>query len=156
MLFRSKLARRVDDPGLRARYHVANAWRYYRSGDHNQVRKHLSLAGDELQYAADKGMASLIAERRALELSQRRQYDEALNLFGEALEGYLAVGNYDHIQSCAGNLGNALHRMGEEHYEEARNWLLLSVKVCRLMRIGRDDCLNERSEERRVGKECRL
>jgi len=64
---------------------------------------------------------------------------EAVGSYASALQDHLIAGKYDRIEAACGNLGSVLHRLGPEYYEEARRWLLLSIALARLLRLGRDD-----------------
>ncbi len=137
------LVRRTPDSSLKAKYHLKLAWAYQRSstGDKSDraVKTALTKASFLAENSGDRSALALLAHRSALYLTKKRMHMRAVEQLVLALEAHLIIGDYDGVQATCGNIGSVIHRLGPKHYREARQWLLLSIAVARLMRLGRDD-----------------
>jgi hypothetical protein len=143
LLRHSMLARTVPDMSLRAQYYLKLAWAYQRASSGRQsdraVESALDRAGSYAESSGDRAALALLNFRWGGYLTKTRHHREAINKLLLALEGYLITGNYDGVQATCGNLGSVTHRLGEKHYGEAKDWLVLSLAIARWMEIGRDD-----------------
>jgi hypothetical protein len=137
------LLRRVDDSSLKARFYLRLAWAYQRSASgirsDRAVEGALQSANFYAQSSGDRATLGLLARRTAGYLTKKGQHMEAVNHLMLALEADLITGNYDSVQITCGDIGSDIHRLGLKFYDEARLWLLLSIAVARMMRLGRDD-----------------
>jgi hypothetical protein len=137
------LVRRTPDLSLKARYHLKLAWAHQRSStsvkSDRAVKLALIRASSFAENSGDRSALGLLAHRRALYLTKKRSHMAAVEQLLLALEAYLIIADYDGVQATCGNIGSIIHRVGPKHYREARQWLLLSIAVARLMKLGRDD-----------------
>lgn len=137
------LLRQTPDLSLKAQYYLKLAWAYQRSSSGRQsdraVEAHLSKAQFCAENSGDRAALGLLAERRGGYLTKKRRHMEAVNSYITGLQDHLIAGKYDRIEATCGNIGSVLHRLGPEYYDEARQWLLLSIALARLLRVGRDD-----------------
>ena len=135
--------REVGDSSLRARFYVKLAWAFQRGSSgirsDRAVEAALELATFHAQNSGDRATLGMVAHRTAGYRTKKGLHAEAINQLVLALEADLITGNYDNIQAACGDIGSIVHRLGKKHYDEARQWLLLSISVARLMKLGRDD-----------------
>lgn len=150
------ITKRVDSAVL-GRFFLIKCWRDYRAGDYDAAQKSLERAKVQLAQSRDLTLSGFINDREGLNiskrtansklrsdrLSQNREYGEALKRLLEGLRERLLAENYDGLQMSCCNIGNTLHRMGEDHYPEAQRWLELSVDICEWMHLGYYDSLSE-------------
>jgi len=134
---------KVHDPILNSRFSLASAWNFYRTGYYDIAQHTLDEAKPWLNKTVDSSLAGEIADREGLHLSAVGDYAKALDLLAEGLYARLLVENYDAVQASCFNIGNTLHRMGPQFYEEAEEWLKLSADICHSMRLGRYEALTE-------------
>jgi len=137
------LVKSVRDSAVAAKFFFANAWRYYRDGDHGAIDQNLTRAKALSAQSADSALTGTSADREGLYLSAKGKYDEALTCLLQGLDARLLTENFDAIQASCFNIGNTLHRMGEHYYGEAEQWLKLCVNICKWMHLGRYDALSE-------------
>jgi tetratricopeptide (TPR) repeat protein len=141
------LARQAADLSLKARYHLSLAWAYQRSSSglasDRAVKAALAKGTFYAENSVDRVALAVLAYRKASFLTKKGRLDEAVATFVEALRGYLITGNYHGVQASCADIGSVLHRIGPERYPEARRWILSSIGIARLMRIGRDDAHGE-------------
>ena len=133
----------VADSALRARFYVKLAWAYQRGSsgkrsDHG-VEVALHKADFHAQKSGDRATLGMLAHRIGGYRTKKGFHEEAINYMALAVEADLITENYDDLQSDCGNIGSIVHRLGPEHYDEARKWLLVSIAIARMMNIGRDD-----------------
>jgi len=143
LLSRQQRALRVDDSSLKARFHLKLAWTYQRGSsgirsDH-AVDVALQKANFHAQDSGDRATLGLLAHRTALHMTKKGLHNEAINQLLLALEADLITGNFDNVQAVCGNIGSIVHRLGLKYYDEARKWLLLSMAIAHMMKVGRDD-----------------
>jgi tetratricopeptide (TPR) repeat protein len=138
-----RLVRSVRDPAVAAKFFFANAWRYYRDGDHAVVEQHLARAKALSARSPDAALMGTSADRDGLYLSAKGKYEEALTCLLRGLDVRLLAENFDAIQASCFNIGNTLQRMGERHYGEAGQWLTLCVNICNWLHLGRYEALSE-------------
>jgi len=147
LLESAQLLRNTPNYALKARYHLALAWAYQRSstGTHSDKAVEASLRKARLyaENGGDQAAAGQLAFRRAGYLTKKRQYQEAVDDYGAALESYLIVRDYNSVQATCADLGSSLHRVGPKEYDEVRRWILASIAIARLMHLGRDDAHGE-------------
>jgi len=134
---------RVEDASLKARFQLKLAWALQRTSsgvrsDH-AVEAALRRAAFYAENSGDRATLGMLADRTAGYRTKKGLHQEAINQLVLALEADLITGNYDNVQAACGNLGSVVHRLGKKSYDEARRWLLLSMAVARMMKIGRDD-----------------
>jgi hypothetical protein len=143
LLQNAGLVRGVTDLSLKAQFHLKLAWAYQRASSGPQsnsaVKIALNRASAYAENCGDRASLALLAYRWAWFLSKNRHHQEAVDQMLLALEGYLITENYDGVQATCANIGSIIHRLGAKHYDEAREWLLLSITIARWMQIGRDD-----------------
>jgi hypothetical protein len=133
----------VCDSSLRARFYLKLAWAFQRGSSgirsDRAVEAALESATFHAQNSGDRAALGMVAHRIAGYQTKKGLHVEAINQLVVALEADLVTGNYDNIQRACGDIGSIVHRLGLKHYDEARQWLLLSVSVARMMKLGRDD-----------------
>lgn len=138
-----KHALRVTDASLKARFYLKLAWAYQRGSSgirsNRATEANLQRANFYAQNSGDRAALGLFAHRTALYITKHGHHLEAINHLLLALEADLITGNFDNVQATCGNIGSIVHRLGSKHYTEARHWLLLSIVVARMMKVGRDD-----------------
>lgn len=143
LVVRKNLVRRSTDLSLKARYYVSLAWAYQRSATSRRsdlaVQAALNRAGGYAENSGDRAALALFAYRRGGYLTKKRRLGEAVDSLLQALESYLITSNYHGVQAACGEIGSVIHRDGRECYKEARRWLISSIGIARLMRLGRDD-----------------
>jgi hypothetical protein len=141
------LLRVVEDRALRAQYYLALAWSYQRGASgvasDRAVEAAISKATGYAEASGDRATLGLVARRIGGYLTKKGLHTEAVNQMLQALETSLITGNYEMVQASCGNIGSVIHRLGPDHYPEARRWLLLGIAIARWMRIGRDDAHGE-------------
>jgi hypothetical protein len=134
---------RCEDPSLQARFHLKLAWTFQRvsSGIRSDraVEAALQKANFHAENSGDRATLGLLAHRTALYQTKKGFHLDAVNQLVLALEADLIIGNYDNVQAACGDIGSIIHRLGPKYYGEARCWLLLSIAVARMMKLGRDD-----------------
>lgn len=139
----SRLVHSVRDDVLKARYHLALAWSHSRgsSGPASDLAtlKALRTASAYAEDGGDRATLGLLAYRTSMYLTKKGQHVEAIGQLLLALQAYLLTEDYDSIQACCAIIGSVVHRLGEEHYTEARRWLLAGIAIARWMKIGLDD-----------------
>lgn len=139
----ARLMRQTPDLSLKAQYYLKLAWAYQRSTSSKQsdraVEACLSKAQSYAESSGDRASLGLLAERRGGYLTKKRHHMEAVNSYLTALQDHLIAGKYDRVEATCGNIGSVLHRLGPDYYDEARQWLLLSISLTRFLRVGRDD-----------------
>lgn len=139
--------REIGDSSLRARFYVKLAWAFQRGSSgirsDRAVEAALERATFHAQNSGDRATLGMVAHRTAGYRTKKGLHVEAINQLVLALEADLITGNYDNIQAACGDIGSIVHRLGKEHYDEAREWLLLSISVARVMKLGRDDAHTE-------------
>jgi hypothetical protein len=138
-----KRVQHVADSALRARFYLKLAWAYQRGSsgkrsDHG-VEAALHKADFHAQKSGDRAALGLLARRIGGYRTKKGFHEEAAHYMALALEADLITGNYDSLQSNCGNIGSIIHRLGPDSYDEAREWLLVSIAIARMMDIGRDD-----------------
>lgn len=135
--------RRVEDSSLKARFHLKLAWAFQRGSSgirsDRAVEAALESATFLAQNSGDRATLGLLARRTAGYRTKKGLHIEAVNQLVLALEADLITGNYDSVQITCGDIGSVVHRLGPKYYDEARQWLLLSIAVARMMKLGRDD-----------------
>lgn len=131
------------DQALKAQFHLKLAWALQRgsSGSRSDraVENALVRARSYAENSGDRAALGLLAHRTALYLTKKQSHLEAVTQLIVALEANLITGNYDLVQSACGNIGSVIHRLGQKHYREARQWLLSAIAIARWMKLGRDD-----------------
>lgn len=135
--------RDVGDYALRARFYIKLAWAHQRgsTGKRSDYGTEASLhkADFHAQKSGDRATLGMLAHRMGGYRTKKGFHEEAIHYMTLALEADLITGNYDSLQSNCGNIGSIVHRLGPNHYDEARRWLLLSIAIARMMRVGGDD-----------------
>jgi hypothetical protein len=143
LLENKHLVRGTPDPSLKARFYSELAWAYQRASTGRKsdraVEAALSKANFYAENCGDRLALGQVAFRKGLYLTKKRLLKEAADELVLALEAFLITGNYDSVQATCGNIGSVIHRLGPVYYPEARRWLLLSIAIARLMKLGRDD-----------------
>jgi tetratricopeptide (TPR) repeat protein len=138
-----ELVRKSRALSLKARFHLALAWAFQRAStgvpSNRSVETCLRRAQSQAEMSGDCFALGLLSYRKAGYLTKRGRYFEAINEYAAAVEAFVIVGNYNSVVAACADLGSTLHRLGEEQYDEARRWLLTSIAISRLMRLGRDD-----------------
>jgi hypothetical protein len=139
--------KRVNDSSLKARFYLKLAWAYQRGSSgirsDRAVEASLQKANFYAQASGDRATLGMLAHRTAGYRTKKGFHLEAINQLMLALEADLTTGNYDNVQACCGEIGSIVHRLGPRHYDEARRWLLLSIAIARMMKLGRDDAHGE-------------
>ena len=138
-----KLVKRVREPVMIAKFHLAEVWRYYRAGDDSGVEKSLLRAKAISGKGVDLSVNAAAANYDGLRLSAKGDYERAMENLLQALYLRLPTENFDAIQASCFNIGNTLHRMGGGCYEEAEKWLRLCLDICKWMNIGRYEATAE-------------
>ena len=137
------LLRIVPDLSLKARFHLSLAWARQRSSTGRRsdrgVEAALAVASSFAENSGDRAALALLAYRRGGYLTKKRRHVESIESLAQAMEAYLITGNYHGVQSACGEIGSVMHRQGADSYGEARRWLLASIGIARLMKLGRDD-----------------
>jgi hypothetical protein len=143
----AKLFRGVNDPVLKAQYFLAVAWSLQRgeSGtvSNRAVENALSSARAFAEESGDRASLGLLAYRTGGFLTKKGRHEEAILQMLYAAEAAIVTGNFDAVLSYCAEIGSVIHRLGPDHYREARAWLLLGIAISRWMRIGRDDAHGE-------------
>jgi hypothetical protein len=139
----NKLMRALRDPVLKVRFHLAKVRRFRQLGAQAACMKELGQINNLLLECVDKSALGGVMDGEGLVLSNMERYQEALKQLSGALEARLVAGDFDLIQSSCFNIGNALHRIGEKHYNDARHWIELAIKICKQRKIGKDQALSE-------------
>ena len=139
----SRLVHAVRDDVLKARYHLALAWSHARGSSgpasDSATLKALRTASAYAEDGGDRATLGLLAYRTSLYLTKKGHDLEAISQLLLALQAYLLTEDYDSIQACCAIIGSVIHRLGEDHYTEARHWLLAGIAIARWMKIGLDD-----------------
>jgi len=138
-----QLVDRATDPYVKARFHLAIAWCWQRAGDHAAAQDALAAARSFLPDTLDQTILGAAEDRDGLHLAASGKYREALPHLLRGLRARLFAENYDAVQASTFNIGQTLHEMGEQHYQQANAWLKLSLDVARWHHVGRDDALPE-------------
>jgi hypothetical protein len=143
LLSNERRLRRVGDSSLRARFYLKLAWAHQRGSsgkrsDH-AVETALQKADFHAQRSGDRATLGMLALRMGGYRTKKGFHEDAIQQMVLALEADLITGNYDSLQANCGNIGSVVHRLGPKHYDEARRWLVLSIVIARMMRLGRDD-----------------
>lgn len=135
--------RHIDDGSLKARFHLKVAWAIQRGSSGRRsdrlVEAALQKASFHAQNSGDRATLGMLAYRTAGYRTKNGLHLEAINQLALALEADLITGNYDNVQNSCANFGSIVHRLGPEHYDEARCWLLLAIAIARMMGLGRDN-----------------
>jgi hypothetical protein len=143
----AKLVRSVNDHVLKAQYFLAVAWSRQRgesgTSSNRTVENALSSARAFAEDSGDRASLGLLAYRTGGFLTKKRQHEEAILQLLYAVESAVVTGNFDAAQSYCADVGSVIHRLGPDHYRDARAWLLLGVTIGRWMRVGRDDAHGE-------------
>lgn len=143
LLANQRIMKRVGDSSLRARFYLKLAWAHQRgsSGKRSDyaVEAALHKADFHAQHSGDRATLGMLAHRMGGYRTKKGFHQEAIQHMVLALEADLITGNYDSLQANCGNIGSIVHRLGPKHYDEARGWLVLSITIARMMRLGRDD-----------------
>ena len=139
----ASLLRQTPDLSLKAQYYLKLAWAHQRSSTGTQSNRAVEACLNKAQLFAeqsgDRAALGLLAERRGGYLTKKQHHLEAVNSYVTALQDHLIAGKYDRVEATCGNIGSVLHRLGPSYYGEARQWLLLSIGLVRLLSLGRDD-----------------
>jgi len=134
---------RSSDSSLKARYYLSLAWAQQRSStgkpSDRAVEETLATANVYAENSGDRAALALLAYRRGGYLTKRRRHLESVASLTQALEAYLITSNYHGVQATCGEIGSVLHRLGADSYPEARRWLLSSIGIARMMKLGRED-----------------
>jgi tetratricopeptide (TPR) repeat protein len=143
----AKLVRSVNDPVLKAQYFLAVAWSRQRSesgtSSNRSIENALSSARAFAEDSGDRASLGLLAYRTGGFLTKKGRHEEAILQLLYAVEAAIVTGNFDAVQSYCAEVGSVIHRLGPDHYPEARAWLLLGIAISRWMRIGREDAHGE-------------
>ena len=139
--FRSLLDR-ATDASLKARYVLAFSRGEHRraSGAAINMRTEagINAATAYAAEAGDRAALGEIADRTGWLHAKNGRNEDAVSALLQALECHLVTGNFDRVHACCCNIGSILHRMEEPYYREARQWLLLSLRISHWMQLGRD------------------
>jgi tetratricopeptide (TPR) repeat protein len=138
-----KLAKRVADPVVVARFYLINARRYLRTRDDALFQENLALAKEFSAKSPDSQILGESAEQEGVYLLAADRNKEALRSFIEGVNTLLPTDNFEIIQASCFNIGNALQRIGERYYAEAEEWLELCTNITSLMHLGRYEALAE-------------
>lgn len=143
----ARLVNAVDDPLLKARYHLAFAWSYSRGSSTPESDEGtlgaLRAASAYAEEGGDRATLGLLAHRTSMYLTKMGRNEESIAHLVQALQSYLLAEDYDAVQACCGDLGSIVHRLEGEYYEEARCWLLAGIAIARWMKIGLDNAHTE-------------
>jgi tetratricopeptide (TPR) repeat protein len=135
--------RHIPDSALRARFYVKLAWAHQRgsSGKRSDHATEAALhkADFHAQKSGDRATLGMLARRIGGYRTKKGFHEEAIHFMTLAVEADLITANYDSLQANCGNIGSIVHRLGPSHYDEARQWLLSSIAIARMMSVGRDD-----------------
>ena len=133
---------RATDASLKARYYLAVSRGEHRraSGAAINMRTEagLNAATAYATEAGDRAALGEIADRTGWLHAKNGRNEDAIRALLQALECHLVTGNFDRVHACCCNIGSILHRMDEPYYREARQWLLLSLRISHWMHLGRD------------------
>lgn len=143
----AKLARKMNDPVLKAQYFLAVAWSHQRGDSgtlsNRAVEKALGSVRGYAEDCGDRTSLGLLAYRTAGFLTKKGRHEESIQQLLYAVEAAIVTGNFDVAQSCCADIGSVTHRFGPASYREARAWLLVGIAISRWMGIGRDDAHGE-------------
>lgn len=133
----------VPDLSLRARFRLKLAWTFQRSasGKYSDRAVEAELQKSEFyaRNSGDRATLGLLARRTGGYRTKKGFHVEAINQMCVALEAGLITGNYEDVQADCGNIGSVVHRLGPTHYDEACDWLQLSIGIAQMMDIGKED-----------------
>ncbi|MGA2992908.1 MAG: hypothetical protein ABSD88_20755 [Candidatus Korobacteraceae bacterium] len=137
------LLRKTNDPALKAYYYLTEAAGLFRSmpprAKKTSLPAALRRATAFANESADKSSLGWISLRTGLYLARYGRNEEAIDELIRGLRSHLLTDNYNGVQLCCGNIGSIIHRIGERHYAEARDWLTLAIDVAAWMHLGSDD-----------------
>ena len=141
------LLRRITDASLKSRYYLALAWGEHRRASdrktHKRLEAALNLATAYAGESGDRAVLGEVADRMGAYLTKQDRHEEAIASKLQGLEAHLITGSFDRMQACSANIGSVIHRLNEPYYREARCWLLLSLRICHRMKMGRDSAHTE-------------
>lgn len=136
------LLERATDASLKARYILAVSRGEHRRANGATINMRteagINAATAYAAEAGDRAALGEIGDRTGWLHAKNGRNEDAINSLLQVLECHLVTGNFDRVHACCCNIGSILHRMDEPYYREAREWLLLSVRISHWMHLGRD------------------